>query len=167
MTVAEYCFPNLESIEIPFFRELSTVYFKMVATNIAFTAAINPAGASPVLTREQVWAGLQKKTRAAHDFAGGAILSTEVLSETSEPETGYPVVEREVTFAQGDRKVKEFCTEFAPTKIDCRQPDGSNITNVISVGSEREMYLSVSLGRRICWHHTASNEMTLTMLFEI
>jgi Domain of unknown function (DUF1857) len=40
----------------------------MVTINVACTQAINPAGATPILTRAQLWAGIERKVRRAHDF---------------------------------------------------------------------------------------------------
>lgn len=40
----------------------------MVTIHCAYTEQINPAGASPVITRDQIWKGLQRKIRRAQDF---------------------------------------------------------------------------------------------------
>ena len=40
----------------------------MVTINLAYTAPVNAAGAEPALTAAQVWAGLQRKVRSAHEF---------------------------------------------------------------------------------------------------
>lgn len=40
----------------------------MVTINCAYTQAINPPGVKPVLTREQIWNGMERKVRRAHDF---------------------------------------------------------------------------------------------------
>lgn len=66
----------------------------MVALNLAYTSQINPSGASPVLTRAQVWAGLQRKIRFAQEFVP-VIESCKVLKD----EEG--VVTREVKFKEG------------------------------------------------------------------
>jgi hypothetical protein len=66
----------------------------MVNLNFAYTAPINPPSASPVLTLPQVWAGLQRKIRFAHEFVP-VIESCEVLSD----EDG--VVTRVVKFKKG------------------------------------------------------------------
>lgn len=99
------------------------------AAYIAFTAPINPPGAS-TLSREQIWAGLQRKVRHAEEFVGGAIKSTEVISE-SKDEHGREVVTREVIFREGDRRVKEVCTLFEPAKVEVSNSDmqiGSRLT---------------------------------------
>lgn len=66
----------------------------MVNINLSRTAPINPTGATPVLTRAQVWAGLQRKIRFAHEFVP-VIESCEVLKDDS------GVVERVVKFKKG------------------------------------------------------------------
>jgi hypothetical protein len=40
----------------------------MVAINVAYTQATNPAGATPVISRAQLWAGMEMKVRKAHEF---------------------------------------------------------------------------------------------------
>jgi Domain of unknown function (DUF1857) len=40
----------------------------MVTINVAYTQPINPPGSTPVLTRAQLWAGLERKVRNAHEF---------------------------------------------------------------------------------------------------
>lgn len=40
----------------------------MVTINVAYTQPINPPGATPVLTRAQVWAGMDRKARHADEF---------------------------------------------------------------------------------------------------
>jgi hypothetical protein len=107
------------------------------SNNLAFTAPINPASASPKLTISQIWQGLERKIRAGQDFVGGAILTTDVISE-SHDEQGRPVVVREIVFREGNRKVKETCIGFEPMKVEFHQPDGSKVQNVISQGAGEE-----------------------------
>ncbi len=93
----------------------------MVATNyVAYTSAINPPGASPVVSAEQVWSALRLKVRAGQDFVGAAIVSTDVLEESEEH--GIEVVVREVVFREGNRRVKEVCKAYAPTKVSNATP---------------------------------------------
>ena len=40
----------------------------MVNIHVAYTQPINPQGVTPVLTRAQLWAALNRKVRRAHDF---------------------------------------------------------------------------------------------------
>lgn len=113
------------------------------SNNIAYTAAINPADASPVLTTSQIWKALEKKIRAGEDFVGGAITATTVLSTSTTP-AGHPVTEREVTFRDGNRVVHETCIAFEPMKVEFHQPDGSKVQNVVSqgAGGEHDLYLT-------------------------
>lgn len=111
--------------------------------NIAFTAPINPPGATPIIKREQVWAGLLLKIRSAETFVPGAIQSTTVVSESTDPTTGNPVTVREVIFREEDqRKVQETVTAYEDARVDFVQPDGSLISNVISEGAEDELYMT-------------------------
>lgn len=87
------------------------------AAYIAFTAPVNPAGVEPVLTRAQIWQGLHRKVRHAEEFVGGAIKSTDVISE-SKDDHGREVVTREVVFSEGDRRVKEVCTFYPDMKVE-------------------------------------------------
>lgn len=87
------------------------------AAYIAFTAPINPTGATPVLSRDQVWAGLHRKVRHAEEFVGNAIKSTTVLEEKKD-DLGRDVVVRECVFREGNRKVKEVCTFFPQMKVE-------------------------------------------------
>lgn len=111
------------------------------ANNLAYTAAINPPSASPVLTIEQIWKCLQLKIRRGQDFVGGALISSDVIS-TSTTEHGHPVSVRDAFFREGERHVKETCIAFEPMKVEFHQEDGSKVQNVISQGSEGELYMT-------------------------
>lgn len=96
----------------------------MPVLNLGYTAPVNRPGQTPVLTLDQVWAGLQRKVRHAHEFVP-VIVGCEVLEETKkkimpqhqaqrhQPQPGdqhqeaqHDVVEevlRRVTFAPGAR----------------------------------------------------------------
>ncbi|PNS14122.1 hypothetical protein CAC42_6635 [Sphaceloma murrayae] len=111
-------------------------------TNIylAYTAPINPAGAEPVLTKPQVWAGLQRKIRHAQEFVS-AISTCDVITDDGEVE-----VVREVVFAADQTKrVKEVVKSYRPLKVDFHQPDGSLISNIVSDGptsTEEDMFMT-------------------------
>jgi hypothetical protein len=121
------------------------------ANNLAYTAPINPSGATPVLTQSQIWSGLQRKIRAGQDFVGGAILSTEVLNESHDSKN-RPVTTREIVFAEGNKKVKEECIAYEPNKVAFHQPDGSVVLNIVSQGQGEE---GVDLWMTYCfeWLH--------------
>ncbi|KAG4442632.1 hypothetical protein IFR05_001888 [Cadophora sp. M221] len=104
--------------------------------NIAFTSPINPPGATPVLTRPQIWAMLQLKVRSAETFVPKAIASTTVLSTTTDPASGNAVTVREVTFLENQRKVKEVVTAYEDSRVEFAQPDGSHVSNVVSEGAD-------------------------------
>ncbi|KAF2172010.1 hypothetical protein M409DRAFT_63519 [Zasmidium cellare ATCC 36951] len=107
----------------------------MVTINCAYTEAINPAGATPVLTRDQIWKGLQRKIRKAQDFVP-VIEACDVIEEKENE------VVREAHFkaVQGFEKktVREVCKSYYPTKVDFWQPSGALITNTVSDGASLE-----------------------------
>lgn len=96
---------------------------------LAFTAPINPSGATPVLTKEQIWEGLHRKVRHAEEFVPGAISSTEVLEETKD-DKGRDVVRRQVVFAGGNNfadKQEEKCVFYPMMKVEVSCCSGSNM----------------------------------------
>jgi len=103
----------------------------MVTIHCAYTEKVNPAGATPVLSRDQIWKGLQRKIRRAQDFVP-VIQACDVLEDKDN------VVVREAHFIKGDGipagKVKEVCKSYYPTRVDFWQPSGAVITNTISDG---------------------------------
>lgn len=103
-----------------------------VANHVAFTAPINPPGATPVLTRAQVWSCIELKIRSAETFVPKSIESTVVLSEEVDPTSGNPVTVRDVIFIEGKRKVRERCIAYEPSRVDFIQEDGSTIHNITS-----------------------------------
>lgn len=124
----------------------------MVSINIAYTAPINPEGASLALTQAQVWAGLRRKVRHAEEFVP-VIVACEVLQEEGEK------VIREVVFAAkggphnskpGENKpVKETCVHYPPARVDFEQEDGSTISNIVSKGPGGELLMTYSFE----WRH--------------
>ena len=113
--------------------------------HVAFTAPVNPTGASPVLTRAQIWSGLEKKIRAGQDFVGGAITTTDVVKEYRTDRTDLPVTVREVVFKDPSMgKVEETCIAFYPMKVEFHQKNGSKVQNVISqgAGGDEDIYMT-------------------------
>ncbi|KAK3314206.1 hypothetical protein B0H66DRAFT_373831 [Apodospora peruviana] len=113
----------------------------MTVFNLGYTAPINRPGQSPILTSEQVWAGLQRKVRHGDEFVP-LIVKCEVESEKRSDE-GNVTVTRHVTFrmpgADKDTDpLREVCVEFPPCRVDFLQPDGSKIANYISRGPTLE-----------------------------
>lgn len=111
------------------------------ANYVAYTAPINPPSAEPRLSQSQIWALLHRKIWRAQDFVGGAILETEVISESKDTQ-GRPVTTRMVTFREGNRRVEEVVTTFYPVKVEFQQPNGSHISNIVSKGPDDELYLT-------------------------
>ncbi|EEA28693.1 hypothetical protein TMatcc_002953 [Talaromyces marneffei ATCC 18224] len=129
--------------------------------NIAFTAPINPPGASPVLKKEQVWAGLLLKTRSAETFIPNAIESTTVISENEDASTGNIVTIRDVVFRENQKKVKETVTAYKDARVDFVQPDGSFIGNIISEGASGELYMTYVFE----WHHPGASQDELDAFY--
>lgn len=129
--------------------------------NIAFTAPINPPGTTP-LTIDQVWAGLLLKIRSAETFVAAAIESTDVLSESVDPETGNAVTVREVLFRETQKKVRETVTAFPTCRVEFQQPDGSKVSNVVSNGADGELFMTYVFE----WRHPGVSKEELAALAE-
>lgn len=115
----------------------------MVVLHFAATSSINPPGVTPVLTRSQVWTGLQRKVRHANEFVP-PITSCVVIKEEKN------VVTRRVVF-EGIREMTEVCTELAPSRVDFKLEDGTEISNVVGQGpseKEEDMYMTYAFN----WH---------------
>jgi len=117
------------------------VSFLSLYTRAAFTAPINPPGATPEVSLSQVWQALEQKVKYAERFVGGAITNTDVLS-TDTNEHGQRVTTREVVFKEGGRRIKEVCTEIPMTKVEFAQPNGGLVCNIVSSGAEGELYMT-------------------------
>lgn len=150
-----FCTTNLPLIRASVSKKMPSV------NNIAFTAPINPPGVTPVLTKEQVWAGLLLKTRSAEIFIPNAIESTTVISESVDASTGNIITVREVLFRENQRRVKERVTAYKDTRADFVQPDGSFIGNIISEGAGGEMYLTYVFE----WHHPGVSKEELDAFY--
>ncbi|OOQ85820.1 hypothetical protein PEBR_23975 [Penicillium brasilianum] len=114
----------------------------MPTHNLAFTSLINPPNTPNPLTVSQIWKGLLLKCRSAETFVPAAIQHTTVLSDTTDPATGNPVIVREVLFRESQKLVKEVVTAFEPCRVEFEQPDGSRVSNVVSVGAQGELYMT-------------------------
>ncbi|KAF4464296.1 duf1857 domain-containing protein [Fusarium albosuccineum] len=129
----------------------------MVNFNLAYTAPINPAGAEPVLTRDQVWKGLKRKVRHAQEFVS-VIVDCKVITEEV-AETGDKVT-REVTFVpnlgirDSNAPAKETVYEFAPSRVDFHQEDGSTVSNIVSSGPDGELLMTYAFE----WRHPSIAE---------
>ncbi|KAH7008555.1 hypothetical protein EDB80DRAFT_840907 [Ilyonectria destructans] len=106
----------------------------MVVLNLAYTAPVNPLGAAPTLTQDQVWAGLKLKALRPQEFVP-AIATCEIVSEEAH---------------EGDQApVKETCYHYAPNRVEFHQEDGSIIYNIIGKGPDDQLFLTYSFE----WHH--------------
>lgn len=130
------------------------------AVYIAYTGQINPPGAEPVLTRDQVWEGLELKVDHAQDFVP-AIVSTDVISR-SEDAYGRKVTHREIIFKEGNRRVKEEVTMYHPTKVVFQLTNGSRVQNIVSTGANGEMYMTYDFE----WLHEGTSDEELGKLKE-
>ena len=130
------------------------------ANHVAYTAPVNPSGASPVLTPQQIWTALQHKIIAAEVFVGGTILSTDVLTKSVDS-LGHAVTEREIVFREGNRRVRETCVEFPQMKVEFRQPDGSTIMNIVSEGARGSEEGDLWMTYTFEWLHPGASEEEL------
>ncbi|KAK4164612.1 hypothetical protein QBC43DRAFT_45582 [Cladorrhinum sp. PSN259] len=126
----------------------------MPTLNLGYTAPINPAGASPVLTLPQIWAGLQRKVRHAEEFVP-LILSCTVESEV-EDKVGNTVITRVVDFGnnlglqQKDGKLtREVCTLYPPVRVHFLQEDGTKIGNYVSEGQDGGLWMTYMFEWRV------------------
>ena len=85
-----------------------------VTIHCAYTEPINPSGATPILSRDQVWRGLQRKIRKAQDFVP-------IIEKTDIVEDKGTEVTRIAHFKPSNGKdaheVKEVCKSYYPTKV--------------------------------------------------
>ncbi|KAK3113825.1 hypothetical protein LTR53_008497 [Teratosphaeriaceae sp. CCFEE 6253] len=103
----------------------------MVVINCAYTEAINPDGASPVLKQEQIWRGLQRKIRHAQDFVP-VIEGTDIVEDKGDEVTR--IAHFRTMGEDAAHSEKEVCKSYYPTRVDFWQPSGALITNTISDG---------------------------------
>jgi len=87
----------------------------MVNFNLAYSAPVNPAGSSPVVSLAQLWKGMERKVRHGDEFVP-AILSCDVEKENTD---GTEIVRR-VVFKQGHGmrpEVTERCVLKQPSRV--------------------------------------------------
>lgn len=98
---------------------------------------VNPPGADPVLTMDQVWRGLELKAENAIPFVNG-MTRCDVLERKDN------TITRIVTFKGSDHK--EFITLFKPVKVQFERMDGTGwIDNTLSE-SEAGLLLTFTFG---------------------
>jgi Domain of unknown function (DUF1857) len=104
---------------------------------LSYAIEVNPEGASPALTAEQVWAGLEMKAVNALPFVPG-------MTKCEMTERKDNIILRDVTFAGDD--FKERITLHAPVQVQFeRIGSGGFIQNTISE-SEKGLMLSFTFG---------------------
>lgn len=86
----------------------------MVTINVAYTQTVNPSGASPIITRAQLWAAMEMKVREAHKFVP-------VFSDCKVLEEHDNVIVRETTLkpmeGRPGKTQKETCKLYKPVKV--------------------------------------------------
>jgi len=91
---------------------------------LSYTVEVNPAGAAPVLTAEQVWKGLEMKAANALPFVPG-------MTRCDVVERGENMLRREISVPGGD--FEERITFFPPVQVHFeRVGSGGFIENTIS-----------------------------------
>lgn len=106
---------------------------------LSYATQINPEGVEPVLTREQVWKGLEMKAENALPFVNG-------MTQCDMIERKDNTILREVTFAGGQSK--EFITLYEPVKVQFERLDGTGwIDNTVSE-SDFGLLLTFTFGIR-------------------
>jgi hypothetical protein len=90
----------------------------MVTINVAYTQIVNPSGASPIITRAQLWAAMEMKVREAHKFVP-------VFSDCKVLEEHDNVIVRETTLkpmeGRPGKTQKETCKLYKPVKVSFEQ----------------------------------------------
>ncbi|KAJ7848647.1 DUF1857-domain-containing protein [Mycena olivaceomarginata] len=110
----------------------------------AATRPVNPPGAEPVLTEEQLWKGLEYKARNPAPFIP-------FISESKTTfEEGNKLV-REVTLANPDHSIlTESIETHTPTIVYFEMKEtGLRVTNTISYGPADELLLTYSFANGI------------------
>lgn len=94
----------------------------MAIIHCAYTEPINPSGVTPVLSRDQIWNGLQRKIRKAQDFVP-VISGTDVIEEKDNEVVR--VAHFKPAHGQPAKEVREVCKSYYPTKVRCGCPRNS------------------------------------------
>ncbi|KAJ7487919.1 DUF1857-domain-containing protein [Mycena latifolia] len=113
-----------------------------MAYSFAVTRPVNPPGAEPVITEEQLWKGLEYKARNPTVFVP-MISSSKVTVDD-----GKKLV-REVTFGSSPEIVTEVIEGHATTIVYFEMSTGIRVTNVVSYGPADEMLLTYGFANGI------------------
>ncbi|KAF7350317.1 hypothetical protein MVEN_01336100 [Mycena venus] len=110
--------------------------------SFAATRPVNPPGAEPVLTEEQVWKGLEYKAHDPVPFVPMIASSKTIFEEGNK-------LTREMTMANSNITMKEDIETHAPTIVYFEMSTGLRITNTISYGPADELLLTYSFANGI------------------
>ncbi|KAJ7753242.1 DUF1857-domain-containing protein [Mycena metata] len=105
--------------------------------SFAITRPVNPLGALPVLTEEQLWKGLEYKLRNPTAFVAMLSASKTIVDNGDK-------MTRELTM--GPNTFTEESEGYAPTIMYMEMSTGLRITNIVSYGAEDELLLTYSFG---------------------
>ncbi|KAJ7129086.1 DUF1857-domain-containing protein [Mycena filopes] len=107
-----------------------------MAYAFAATRPVNPPGAEPVLTEEQLWKGLEYKSR-------NPIVFFPMITGTNMKSDDGDKFERESTLDNGS-VITEKVQMYAPTIAYVEMDVGWRMTNVVSYGPADELLLTIS-----------------------
>ncbi|KAJ7686170.1 hypothetical protein B0H17DRAFT_940664 [Mycena rosella] len=113
-----------------------------MAYAFAVTRPVNPPGAEPVITEEQLWKALEYKARNPSAFVP-IISSCKVTVDD-----GKKLV-REVTFGSSPDIVTEEIQAHAATIVYFEMDTGTRVTNVVSYGADDELLLTYGFANGI------------------
>ncbi|KAF2100616.1 DUF1857-domain-containing protein [Rhizodiscina lignyota] len=103
--------------------------------NLAYTGPVNPPGAKPVLSLQQVWQGLERKVRYAQEFVP-VIESCKVTREEGVEVDRYVIFKPQDGAEHGKEgeSVHELVRLYEPCKVDFARDDGSLVCNIVADG---------------------------------
>ncbi|KAJ7460110.1 DUF1857-domain-containing protein [Mycena galericulata] len=110
--------------------------------SFAVTRPVNPPGAEPIITEEQLWKALEYKARNPSAFVP-MISSCKVTVDN-----GNKLV-REVTFGNSTEIVTEEIDAHAATIVYFEMNTGIRVTNVVSYGPSDELLLTYGFANGI------------------
>ncbi|KAJ7135846.1 hypothetical protein C8R44DRAFT_662072 [Mycena epipterygia] len=103
--------------------------------SFAVTRPVNPPGAEPVLTEDQLWKGLEFNARNPSAFIS-------MISSCKVTLDGGKKLAREVTFGSPPEIVTEEIESHPATIVYFETNRGMRITNVVSYGADDEILLT-------------------------
>ncbi|KAJ7197716.1 hypothetical protein B0H12DRAFT_969284, partial [Mycena haematopus] len=113
-----------------------------MAYSFAATRPVNPPGAEPVLTEEQVWKGLEYKVRNPVPFIPMISGSKTIFEEGNK-------LTRELTMANSSVTMTEQIETHPRTIVYFDMNNGMRLTNTISYGPADELLLTYAFANGI------------------